>query len=95
MGKNFHKKKNIFMNLELTHFNCQGLASEERLLEFENAIGGTNLGIIGLAEMKSNSEKIIKIKNGNIFYYYGTPTGYRGVGFYVNKKLTDHILNRI
>lgn len=67
------------ININMCHFNCQGLASEERLVELENALEREKIDILGLTEVRRNSEQLIQHKNGNIFYYYGSTKGYRGV----------------
>ena len=79
------------MKLKLIHFNTQGVANEARLQELEYALGKIEYDIVGISETKREGEKIIKTSNGNIWFYFGCTKGYRGVGFYINKKVTNKI----
>lgn len=47
----------VSLTLSYLHFNCQGLATDERLVEFENVIKITNFDIIDLSEIKRGREK--------------------------------------
>ena len=78
--------------MNILHYNCRGLASEERLQEFENALQEIKWDIVGLAEVRREGENLIKRRNGNYFYFYGETKGYRGVGFYVRKGLAKDII---
>lgn len=84
-GKNGQK-------LNICTFNCQGLASKERLFEFENACREASFDIVGISECRTLGEKLLELKNGNYFYYRGDTKGYRGVGFYIHKKWTKKVI---
>ncbi len=88
LNKNRLKKDDLL----ICHFNCQGLASEERLVELETALTERQIDIIGISEIKRKGEQIIQRKNGNMFYYFGSTKGYRGVGFYINKRILNQIV---
>lgn len=34
----------------------------------------------------------MKRRNGNIWYYFGSTKSFRGVGFYVKKRIASHIV---
>jgi exonuclease III len=76
----------------LGSLNVRTLRTEERLIELEEALAQTNVDIIGLAEVRRNTEKIIHRKSGFIFYHYGTSQGQRGVGFMVRDYLKSKIV---
>ncbi len=38
-------------------------------------------------------EKLMKLKNGNYFFYYGLTKGYRGTGFYIHKNWINKIID--
>lgn len=78
--------------LDILYYNCRGLANEARVYEFEKAVEKLRWDIIGLAETRISGEKLVRKKNGNLFYFYGETKGYRGVGFFVKQKLTKDII---
>ncbi len=90
LAKNRKIKKSN--KLEILHFNCRGLASEERIYELEKALDKIRWDIIGLLEVRREGEKLIRRFNNNYFYYFGSTKGYRGMGFYVNKSLVPKII---
>lgn len=73
--------------LEIIHFNCQGLASEGRVLELENTLNNQKFDILGLSEIRRERESIVKRNNGNFCFYYGKTKGYRGGGFLYTQKM--------
>ena len=89
-GKKGRKERKRELNI--LHFNCRGLANEERVQEFENALQSVKWDIIGLSEVRREGENLIRRRNGNFFYYYGETKGYRGIGFYVKEDLGKDII---
>ncbi len=86
------KRKEQSYKLNILYYNCQGLATEERLYELEKALENVKWDILGISEVRRVGENLIKRTNGNIFYYYGKTKGFRGVGFYVNEKWRSSII---
>jgi len=80
------KKKPKVDILKIGHFNCQGLVGEGRLIELENTFKNGEIGTLGLSEIRREGEQLLKRHDGNVFYYYGHTKGFRGVGFYINKR---------
>lgn len=85
-------KPNSIYGFNFLYYNCRGLASEERIYELEKATENIKWDVLGLAEVRRTGEQLIKRTNGNLLYYYGTTKGYRGVGFYINRSITDRIV---
>lgn len=79
------------IKLEIINFNCQGLASEGRVLELEHALDNLKFDILGLSEIRREGESIVKRKNGNILFYYGNTKGHKGVGFYIHKRCVKNV----
>ena len=46
---------------------------------------------MGLSEVRSMEEELIKKRNGNYFYYYGSTKAQKGVGFYINAKIWERV----
>lgn len=90
--KRREKGKNKRKELSILHYNCRGMANEERMQEFENALKDIKWDIIGLAEVRREGESLVKRKNDNYMYYYGETKGYRGVGFYIKGELEKDII---
>lgn len=90
--KRREKGQNKRKEMSILHYNCGGMANEERVEEFENALKDIKWDIIGLAEVRREGESLVKRKNGNYMYYYGETKGYRGVGFYVKGELEKDII---
>lgn len=72
--------------------NVRTLRTEDRLCELEEALLETNIDILGLAEVRRNSEKIIYRKSDFIFYHFGETQGHKGVGFIIRKHLKAKII---
>jgi len=51
-----HQGRKNFTKLKILHFNCQGMASEARLVEFEQALKNVSFDMIGLSETSRNGE---------------------------------------
>lgn len=65
--------------------------SEDRLVELEEALKCIKWDILGLSEVRRDSEKIIERTNGSLFYHIGETKGQYGVGFLINKRWKQHI----
>lgn len=78
--------------LRIIHFNTQDLANEDRLREFEYALKFTKYDIVGLSEIRREGERVVRRYNGNLWFYFGESKGFRGVGFYVNKRIVDRVI---
>lgn len=74
--------------------NVRSLVGDDKYLELEEALNCSKykIDILGLSEIKRVGDKIIKTKNGNLFCFIGTTPGMRGVGFIVDKKWGDNLL---
>ncbi|MBP1527199.1 MAG: hypothetical protein H9Q66_04685 [Spiroplasma ixodetis] len=68
------------------------MANEERLYEFEEALRDIKWDIIGLAEVRRKGEGLIRRKNGNYLYYFGETKGYKGIGFYINHRIWNKVI---
>lgn len=79
-------------DLKIIHYNCQGIANEERVYEFERELGKIKWDIIGISETRRCGEELTKRNNGNWLFSYGETKGHRGVGFYVKNSLTNRII---
>ncbi len=86
------KAKNKWQELKILYYNCRGLANDDRLYLFEREVEKIRWDIIGISEVRRMGEKLLERKTGNYFYYYGTTKGYRGIGFYISKKLKDRVV---
>lgn len=84
-------KNTVNRELNIVYYNCRGLATKERIYEFENNIKNVKWDIIGIAENRRSGEQLIKKKVGYSVYYYGETKGYRGVGFYIKNDLMNII----
>ena len=86
--------RNIIKNqkLNIIHFNCRGIGCEERLYELEKSFEKVKWDVIGLSEVRKMGEKLIKRKNNNYLYFFGETIGYRGTGFYINRRIIDIII---
>ena len=62
------------------------------MIELENAFKKGEIDVLGLSEIRREGKQWLKRHNGNIFYHYGLTKGYRGVGFYINKRLANQII---
>lgn len=86
------KKQVKNLNLKILYYNCQGLASEERLYKLEKSLDKIKWDIIGLSEVKRKGTNLVRRNNGSYFFYHGSTAGYRGVGFYINKRLVNRVV---
>ena len=73
------------------HYNTRGLASEERLHEFEIVLDKIDWDIVGLSEVRKEGEWLIRRKNRNYLYYYGETKGQKGVGFYIRGEIWEKV----
>ncbi len=78
--------------INILHFNCRGLATEERLYQFEKNLENVKWDIVGLGEVRRKGEKLMTRKNGNYWYYFGESKGYRGIGFYIKGYWKNKII---
>ena len=79
--------------LEIATFNCRSLSNEARLQELEEELKFIKWDIIGLSEVRRKDEGMLELKSGHSFYFKGNKTGQNGgVGFLVNKRLKNNIL---
>ncbi len=85
-------KNRKYHQLDLLYYNCRGVSGEDRLQVLENETKKIKWDIIGLAEVRRLGEKLIQGKNRNFFYYFGETRGFRGVVFYINKKVMNHVI---
>jgi len=69
------------MSLEILHYNCRSLATQDRMHEFETALGEIRWDIIGLSEIRRKGEKLTQGETGDYFYYFGETVGQTKVGF--------------
>lgn len=76
--------------LKILHFNCKGFVNVDRLYELGKASDKIEWDLIGLSEVRKRGEGLIKRKNRNLFYYYGEIKVYRGIGFYIKKKIKNN-----
>ncbi len=84
-------KVNAF-KANILYYNCRGLASLERRHLLDQQIQKIKWDIIGLSEIRTVGEKLIRKKNGDYFYCFGETKGYRGVGFLIKSNITNQIL---
>lgn len=90
-----HQQKNKFKSLDsirIGTLNVRTLKDETNLLELENAFKEKKVSILGLAEIRRKNEKIIQLKSGNILCHSDSTGGQRGVGFLIDKKFKDQIV---
>ncbi len=65
---NINSSEKNCMSLNLIHFNCRGLASEERVYESEQRIRKIKWSIVGIVKTKRKGEKIcIKFRRVTLF----------------------------
>lgn len=76
-------KDNVGMNIH--YYNCRGMAGEDRLIEFENALQKIKWDVVGLSEVRREGENLVRRKNGNYFHYFGETKGQKGIGFYIKE----------
>lgn len=78
-------------DIHIATFNPRSLRTPERLQEFEKAISEIKWDIIGISEMRRYGEKIEDYGN-YILHHIGVTPGQYGVGFFINKRLADKII---
>ena len=61
-------------------------------MELEEAMREAKIDVMGLAEIERNGEFIINTKENNLLCYKGNISGQRRVGFLINQKWKDKIL---
>lgn len=77
--------------MNVHYYNCRGMAGEERVIEFENALQKINWNIVGLSEVRREGENLVRRKNGNYFYYFGETKGQKGIGFYIRGDIWNRV----
>lgn len=87
----FNKQSKNAAKFYVSTFNSRTLSTDDRLLAFENAIKKIKYDVIGLSEVKRIGEEIIE-KPGYIFYYCGVTRVRGSVGFVVNSRWKDNII---
>ncbi|KAL1447418.1 hypothetical protein WDU94_003530 [Cyamophila willieti] len=79
--------------MNLATYNGLTLRTDDRLHELELELEKINWDIIGLCEVRRKGEERLELNSGHIFYYRGTEKGgHNGVGFIVNRKYKNNIL---
>ncbi len=81
-----------YFDLNLVYFNCRGLASGERIYEFEQEINNIKWDVIGLSEIRRKGERLYQTGEGHLIYQVGSGSGHRGVGFYIHRKVKRKII---
>ncbi len=61
------------------------LKHNKNLLELEKAFDSKKIANLGLAEVRREQEKIIKLKSMNMLLHSESTNGQRGIGFLVHK----------
>ncbi|KAG7297047.1 hypothetical protein JYU34_019980 [Plutella xylostella] len=84
--QNNHKNN----TLKICTYNIRSLKAIHRILELEHALKNLNWDIIGLSEVKINTEKILE-KQDYILMYRGDRKGKNGIGFMVKSALKGYI----
>ncbi|XP_072380650.1 uncharacterized protein [Diabrotica undecimpunctata] len=80
--------------LYVATYNCRSLANQARLIELENEAVNIKWDVIGISEVRRKDEELIELESGNILYHKGTENGRTsGVGFLINKKWKDRIVD--
>lgn len=65
--------------------------SDERLIELQNALKDLKWDIVGLADVRRLGEDTVE-RYDNVFFHFGETSGHHGVGFLVDEKWKDHIV---
>lgn len=63
------------VGIQIGSLNVRSLVGEERLIELENALDEDNIEILDLPEICRQGEKMIQLKSGCTFYFYGENAG--------------------
>lgn len=63
------------------------------MVEFEYALNLIEWDIIGLAEIRRNSEEYVETREGHVFCHGVADNSNLGVGFLINKKWKEIILH--
>lgn len=73
-------------------YNTRTLRTEEHMVELENALTKIKWDILGLSEVRRFGEQIVERRDGSIFAYVGETKGLYGVGFIINKRWKNNII---
>lgn len=76
----------------MASLNVRCLKHDEKLYELEQAFEEMGLDILGISEVRRMGENILKTKKENLFCYYGTTLGQKGVGVLISKKLSKKFI---
>ncbi|XP_072403145.1 uncharacterized protein [Diabrotica undecimpunctata] len=80
--------------LYVATYNCRSLANQAKLIELENEAVNIKWDVIGISEVRRKDKELIELESGNILYHKGTENGRTsGVGFLINKKWKDRIVD--
>ncbi|PZC76173.1 hypothetical protein B5X24_HaOG204917 [Helicoverpa armigera] len=77
--------------LNVLTYNVRTLLNDERLVELENSLKDIRWDIVGLSEVRRGGEATEE-RDDNIFFHIGTGSGLHGVGFLVDKKWKNNII---
>nr|ADI61810.1 endonuclease-reverse transcriptase [Bombyx mori] len=82
-----------YHQMTLATLNTRTLRLDEHIEELEAELGRIRWHVLGLCEVRRQGEDVITLDSGHLFYFReGDQPGQGGVGFLVNKILTDNIV---
>ncbi len=70
----------------MAHFNCRGIANEERMWKLETALDKIKWDTISISEVRKMREGLMLRKSGNYFYFIGETKGIREWPFYLKRN---------
>ena len=80
--------------LRVMTYNVRTLKHDARVEELRHELEdiGIKWDIIGLAETRRQGERLITLNGGHILYHTDAVNGQQGVGFLINRTLSDNII---
>lgn len=83
------------MEIKIGTLNTRTLRTEEKMQELENALDDITWDIIGLAEIRRNTETLMERKNGYVLLHSSAVKSMFGTGFIIKNKFRNNIVDFI